>query len=57
MAQVLMAISHDFANMSKCSTPARQVYERTYILKFSKLRFGVYTNGRTWGTWVNIFIV
>ena len=28
MAQVLMAISHDFPNMSKCSTPARLVYYR-----------------------------
>ena len=34
MAQVLMAISHDFANMSKCSTPARQVYEPAPLLRF-----------------------
>ena len=31
MAQVLMAISYDFPNMSKFSTPARLVYYKALI--------------------------
>ena len=33
MAQVLMAISHDFANMCKFSTPVRKVYYPVHTVK------------------------